>query len=83
MSGCWGYLMTISTMRWAVAERGDSDKPERARDAFMKEFYRQRSGARKKYQEGACDLTSRPACYDSCEFGGYCGEWKHTIWTPF
>lgn len=66
-----------------MAEQITNEKPERARDAFMKEFYRQRSGARKKYQEGACDLQSKPACYGSCEFGGYCGEWKHTVWTPF
>lgn len=75
--------MTISTQRWAVAEQITNEKPERARDAFMKEFYRQRSGARKKYQEGKCDLMGRPACFGSCEFSAYCSEWKHTVWTPF
>ena len=83
MSVCWGCMTMTPTLRWAVAERGDSDVPERAQETFMREFYRQRSGARKKYREGKCDLMGRPACYDSCEFGGYCGEWKYTVWAPF
>ncbi len=59
------------------------DIPQSAHDAFMQEFHRQRAGARKLYQDGKCDLMSRPQCYASCEFSAYCSEWKYTVKTLF
>lgn len=59
------------------------DEYESPRDAFMKEFYRQRAGARKLMQDGKCDRLSRPQCYETCEFSAYCSEWRYTVRTLF
>lgn len=62
------------------------ETPERyvsAREEFMREFYRQRAGARKLRQDGVCTGESRPQCYESCEFSAYCSEWRHTVRTLF
>ena len=61
----------------------EADEYESPRAAFMKEFYRQRAGARKLRQDGKCDRMSRPQCYETCEFSAYCSEWSHTVRTMF
>lgn len=61
----------------------EADEYESPRAAFMKEFYRQRAGARKLRQDGKCDRMSRPQCYDKCEFSAFCSEWSHTVHTLF
>lgn len=65
------------------APKEADDMPERAQDAFMKEFYRQRAGVRKLQHDGKCNGESRPKCYDTCEFSAYCSEWRHTVRTLF
>lgn len=61
----------------------EADEYVSAHDLFMKEFYRQRAGARKLRQDGKCDRMNRPQCYDTCEFSAYCSEWSHTVHTYF
>ncbi len=64
-------------------EAPKADRYVSARESFMQEFYRQKAGARKKYQDGTCDRMSRPQCYEACEFSAYCSEWSHTVRAPF
>ena len=61
----------------------EADEHESPGAAFMKEFYRQRAGARKLQHDGKCDLMSRPKCYETCEFASFCSEWKYTVKTLF